>query len=304
MSSTLAMLHNLRASRKSNESGFTLIEVLIALFILILIGTTTAKAVIDAAKLREVLRDETEFASEYRTSVAFIERDLNQVFNPRWFLPADFKPLDPYNNNTLVPAPAPGAPAAPVIKTLTTDEISRKTRGAAFQPSDYWGPVIDPTGIRASRFQGKADTFSFVSSSHIRIYQQKKESIYAKVKYQLIKQPNNPNLTDEQNAKYSSLQALVKIENTHAFEAEDPKDAAYINTYVILNNIKKIKFSYYKKDDKEPLREWDSETTDLKWQFPSAIEMEVSISGPKDRTLDEKILFYLETPNDILPKTY
>jgi prepilin-type N-terminal cleavage/methylation domain-containing protein len=292
------LLNKLKSTSRTTE-GFTLIEVLIALFILALIGATTAKAVVDAARLREVLRDETEFASEFRTSVSFIERDLDQVFNPRWFLAADLKPLDPYNNNgTLVAAPVAG------IKPLTIEEISRKTRGSAFQPTEFWGPVLDPTGIRASRFQGKENTFSFVSASHIRIYQQKKESIYAKVRYELIKQPNNPNLTDEQNAKLSGLQALVKIENTRAFELDSPKDASYINTYVILNNIKKIKFSYYKKDEKDSVKEWDSETVDLKWQFPTAIQMEVSISGPKDRTLDEKILFYLETPNDILPKTY
>ena len=78
----------------------------------------------------------------------------------------------------------------------------------------------------------------------------------------------------------------------------------YINTYVILNNIKKIKFSYYKKDEKDPVKEWDSESTEQKGIFPIAVEMEVSISGPKERNLEEKLLFFLETPNDLLPKTY
>ncbi|NDG85595.1 MAG: hypothetical protein EBX52_11260, partial [Proteobacteria bacterium] len=40
---------------------------MISLFILVLIGTTTSKAVVDAAKLKEVLRDETDFSSEFRT---------------------------------------------------------------------------------------------------------------------------------------------------------------------------------------------------------------------------------------------
>jgi len=299
MNSTLVKLLKARARPILSDQGFTLVEVLIALFILVLIGVTTSKAVVDAAKLREVLRDETEFASEFRTSVAFIERDLDQVFNPRWYLPANFKPIDPYNNNA-----TPPSTTNPNMKVLTVDEISRRTRGAAFQPSDYWGPVIDPSGIRASRFKGKSDSFSFVSASHQRIYQQKRESIYAKVKYELIKQPRNSNLSDEQNARVADLQALVKRENTHAFEVEDPKDVGYINTYVILNNIKKIKFSYYKKDEKDPVKEWDSESTEQKGIFPIAVEMEVSISGPKERNLEEKLLFFLETPNDLLPKTY
>ena len=289
---------------RSLDDGFTLIEVLIALFILALIGATTAKAVVDAAKLREVLRDETEFASEFRTSVAFIERDLDQVFNPRWFLAPDFKPIDPYNSTGAGSTAQAGTTTNPSVHTLSVDEISRRTRGAAFQPTDFWGPVLDPSGIRASRFKGKSDSFSFISASHMRIYQLKKESIYAKVRYELIPQPSNPNLSDEQNSKMSGLHALAKIEDPRAFNIEDQKDATWLNTYVILNNIKSIKFSYYKQDDKEPLKEWDSEATETKSIFPVAVQMEVTVSGPKDRSLDEKILFYLETPNDMLPKTY
>lgn len=289
--------------------GFTLIEVMIALFILVMIGTTTSKAVIDAAKLKEVLKDETDFASEFRTGFAFIERDLNQVFNPRWFLPADLKPLDPFNQTQASAASTSGtssagagAPTKPPV--LSIEEITRRTKGAGFQTFDYWGPILDPSGIRSSRFQGKDSSMSFVSASHTRIYQQKRESIYAKVRYELIKQPSNPNLTKEQNDKYSSLQALVKVENTRAFELEDQKDSPYVNRYVILNYIKKIKFSYFKRDDKEAKREWDSEGSETKGIFPSAVQVEVTLVGPKDRTLDATVLFNLETPNDLLPKTY
>ncbi len=284
------------------NSGFTLIEVMIALFILILIGTTTSKAVIDAAKLKEVLKDETEFASEFRTSTSFIERDLSQVFNPRWFLAPDFKPLDPYAQPAPPVAPIPGA--APVAPQMSVEEITRKTRGTAFQSFEYWGPILDSSGIRASRFKGKIDSMSFISASHTRIYQQKAESIYSKVRYELIKQPPNPNLTDEQNAKFRELSALVKIENTRAFETEEPKEAAYINSYIILNNIKSLRFNYYKKDAKESVKEWDSEAQDQKGTFPTAVEMEVTLMGPKDRVLDEKVYFNLESPNDVLPKTY
>jgi hypothetical protein len=97
---------------------------------------------------------------------------------------------------------------------------------------------------------------------------------------------------------------LVKIENTRAFELEDPTDAPYINTYVILNNIKKITFAYYRKDEKDTTKEWDSESVAQKGLFPTAISVELTVIGPKDRTIDEKLLFYLETPNDLLPKTY
>lgn len=302
--SLFSLSNHTRAFRTTQ--AFTLIEVMIALFILVMIGTTTSKAVIDAAKLKEVLKDETEFASEFRTSFGFLERDLNQVFNPRWFLDADLKPLDPFNQAPPI-LPNPGAPQAkPTPSQLSIDEITRRTKGQAFQSFDYWGPILDHTGIRASRFKGKENEMTFVSASHVRIYQQKKESIYAKVKYELIKQPYNANLTKEQNDKASNLLALVKRENTRAFELEEPRtgDLPYVNTYVILNNIKSFKFRYYKRDDKEAKKEWDSDSTETKGIFPTAVEVEVSMIGPKERTLDAKLLFYLETPNEVLPKTY
>jgi prepilin-type N-terminal cleavage/methylation domain-containing protein len=289
-------------SKWQKNKGFTLIEVMIALFILVMIGTTTSKAVIDAAKLKEVLKDETEFSSEFRTSTLFIERDLSQIFNPRWFLAPDFKPLDPYNPPPPPPPPAPGQ--RPPLPVLGIDEINRRTRGRGFQPSEFWGPILDPSGIRASRFKGKETELSFVTASHVRIYQSKKESIYAKVKYELVRQEPNPNLTAEQNQKHAGLYSLIKIENTRAFEMDEPKEAPYLNSYVILNNVKKLKFSFYKSGEKEPVREWDSESSDQKGKFPASVEMEVTLVGPEDRVMDSKVLFNLETPNDVLPKTY
>jgi len=285
----------------AGRRGFTLIEVMISLFVLVLIGVTTSKAVLDAAKLKEVLKDETDFASEFRTSMGFIERDLDQVFNPRWLLPPDQKQIDPYaqpNVTNTTPGTVSKVPA------MSPDQLNRYLNGTAFQAYEYWDPVYDATGIRASRFKGDETSFSFVSASHTRIYQQKRESIYAKVKYSLEPQPSDPNLTREQNEKFSHLSALVKTENTHAFELEEPKDAPYVNHYLVLNHIKKLTVAYYKAGETEPVKEWDSDAVDTKGLFPEAVEITLSLVGPKDRTMDAKILFKLETPNDLLPITY
>ncbi len=283
-----------RGAPGKSPSGFTLIEVLIALFILVLIGTTTSKAVIDAAKLKEVLKRETDFSSEFRTATAFIERDLSQTFNPRWFLSPDLIPIDPYNPPPPPPPPAPGMP--PPLPVLGADEINRKTRGMAFQAFEYWGPVLDASGIRASRFQGKESQMSFVSASHARVYQMKRESIYAKIRYELRRQ--------EEDGKATDRYTLVKIENTRAFELEEQKDAPFLATYEVLGNIKKLKFLYYKAGEKDPVREWDSEATEPKGKFPVAIEMEATLVGPDDRVFESRVFFNLEAPNDVLPKTY
>jgi prepilin-type N-terminal cleavage/methylation domain-containing protein len=275
------------SDQDSTRKGFTLLEVMIALFILVIIGTTTSKAVIDAARLKEVLKDETEFYGEFRTSVSFIERDLGQVFNPRWFLAPDHQKLDFFNGTLIQDEPIP---------KLRVDEIVRRTRGTASQTFEYWGPVLDASGIRASRFQGKDDRFSFVAASHARIYQMKKESIYSKIRYEVARQATGD--------KSSGLLALNKVENTRPFELEEPRDASYVQTYLILGNIKKIRFSYHKAGEKDGKPDWDSETADPPGSFPATVEMEVTLVGPKDRILEEKVRFNLETPNELLPKTY
>jgi prepilin-type N-terminal cleavage/methylation domain-containing protein len=287
------------------RQAFTLIEVMISLFILVLIGTVTSKAVLDAAKLKEVLKNETEFASEFRTSITFIERDLDQVFNPRWFLSPDLKAMDPFGNNTNLTPTTPGQPVAnPAVPKLTAAALNQYLKGTAFQVYEYWEPVYDSTGIRPSRFKGDEKSMSFIAASHIRIYQQKKESIYAKIKYELVKQPPNPNLSDEQNRNLSGLFQLIKHENTHAFELEESKEGAGENQYVILENIKKLTFSYYKVNVKDPVKNWDSDAVDTKGLFPESVEMAVDVLSLDGKEIDSKILFKLETPNNVLPKTY
>lgn len=291
----------------SNTRGFTLVEVLISLFILVLIGFTTSKAVVDAAQLKELLKGETEFANEVRTSIGFIERDLHQIFNPRWFLPPNQIPLNPYVQPTPMPPGNPGANAGAgttAQNTIGIDQLNRFLRGQAFQTFEYWGPVFDSSGIRPSRFQGKETFMSFVTASHIRIYAQKKESIYSKVRYELVKQPPNPNLTKVENEKLAGLSMLIKTEYPRAFDLEEPKDNRFQTVYVVLNNIKKLKFGFFKPDTKDPVREWDSTTTDPIGQFPQAIEMDVVLQAPNDRVQETKITFKLEAPNDVLPTTY
>ncbi len=279
--------------QNNDRRGFTLLEVMIALFILVMIGTTTSKAVIDAARLKEVLKDETEFYGEFRTSVGFIERDLAQVFNPRWFLAPDHQKLDFFGGSQTRTT----GQEDPIPK-LGVDEIVRRTRGTASQTFEFWGPVLDASGIRASRFQGKEDRFSFISASHARIYQMKKESIYSKIRYEVVRAGSSS------GDKTSGLLVLNKVENTRPFELEEPREGNYVQTYMILGNIKKIRFSYHKAGEKDGKPDWDSETADRPGSFPASVEMEVTLVGPKERVLEERVRFNLETPNELLPKTY
>lgn len=274
-------------SSTPHQDGFTLIEVLVVLFILVLIGTMMAQAIVDAGKLRLTLTQETEFANELRTSLQVIERDVSQSFNPRWILPSRLQPLDPYNppqpsqgnenkNSDLIPA--------------TIEEINNRTRGEAFKTTEYWGPVLAPSGIRAARFLGDENSFSFISASHVKVYKEKKESIYAKIKYFLNKDQ------------------LIKRVNTRAFDLNDPKilsqDTPYLQDYTLLTQILSLKFSYYSKKNAGFVKTWDSESQELKWQYPESIEMTFTLKGPGGKEVTQTVDLKMEAPEDALPQTY
>jgi prepilin-type N-terminal cleavage/methylation domain-containing protein len=292
MKSTLTRSSNPDRKRIMN-SGFTLIEVMIALFILVIIGFATSKAVIDAARLKETLKEDTEFSSEFRTSISLIERDLNQVFNPRWFLGPDMRPCDFSDTR----------PATPPAK-LNCAEVNNRLRGEAARSTEYWGKVFDTTGIRPSRFKGDEKSMSFVSASHLRVYREKRESIYAKVKFEIEKQRENPNLTREQNQQNAGLYSLIKTENTRAFDLDEPKESPDIQYFTVLNQIKSLKFRYYKAGEKNPVNTWDSDTEEFNGAFPEMVEMELSLQALNGRTMDATVMFRLEAPNEILPSTY
>ena len=120
----------------------------------------------------------------------------------------------------------------------------------------------------------------------------------------MIRQPPNPNLNKDQNEKNAGLSSLIKTENTRVFDLDEPKEAPYIQYFTLLNQIKSIKFGYYKLGEKNPVTSWDSEAADTKGIFPEMVEMTLSLQALNGRTLDAKILFKLEAPNDILPTTY
>jgi prepilin-type N-terminal cleavage/methylation domain-containing protein len=245
-------------SRKRNPydqagtSGFTLIELMIAMVILTFISVGIYQATTRTFDLKVTLGSRGEFYNEIRLAMGILDRDLTHIFTPKMLFPGIKKATDPQE----------------------LDSMMRGERGQ----SAYWGKMIDGNGVRPSIFLGKEKSMSFVSSSHYRVYKDSLESIFLKVAYELQSDTLPGALTP-------GLQALMKTENTNAF-AMDGDDAKQANTFPILRGVRQFKFRYYQIEKDKWYDSWDSSREDFKDRLPDVVEVSVEIVGERGVVFD------------------
>lgn len=248
-----------------SNSGFTLIEVMIAMAILAFISFGSYLATIETYKLRDSLSTEGDFYNSIRLSVGIIQRDVSLIYSP--ISSVDLSAKDPNNPN---PTPPPNL------------------SGDAMQTFPFWSPVILPSGLRPSRFVGSTDKMSFISLSHHRIYKDSPESEFAKISYEL---------RSDSNKDYSGAQMLIRTESPNAFAREENKDPMS-RTDDILHGIKKWTYSYSQRDGNtwKTFRDWDSDREETKNIFPDMIEVKIEVVGPNKQKFEGNYKFRPEIP--------
>ena len=244
----------------------TLIEVLIAVFILVIISFSIYQATTDSFRVRSILSEDGDFFNAIRLAMNILEKDIAMIYSPTMILPSE-------------PTPTPSPP--------DSEDLSAIMGGDSNLNSDYWTSVINKTGIRPSHFIGKETELSFIATSHIRIYKKSPESIFSKIAYKL----ENPS----DQTEFPGTKALFKTENTDAFNLEDDNEKLTHN-YPLLYGIKKLKFRYYRKEKDQWNNSWDSETADLKNLYPDLIEVELEIIGHNRLQFNGTFKFRPEMP--------
>lgn len=265
--------------------GFTFLEVLIVMAIMsfILIGTITLTR--RAFETRQKLLAYSDFYGEIRLAIKLFEKDLTLMFSP-----IAFKDRKQSRTNS-----------GENIGSFTDEEIATFAqifRGSERQASDYWGAIIDNTGIRPSRFQGKSNAIQFVSSSNQRIYRESKESIFNKIHYELRE-------TKSEGEDYlAGTRTLIRNTSAHAFEFEDDRDGKDWKTYPLVEGIKEFKIRYFEKKRDRWVDEWDSESNDFKNRYPDLIEVSMTVAGPENLNFNGVFRMKAEMPFEDLGKTY
>ena len=247
-----------------NRNGFSLIEIMISIAILAMISLMVVQTTTRSFQLKEDLGSEGEFNNSIKLAMNVVERDVSQVFTPLMMMPkskADAAPM------AAVPNPAP-----------------------------FWGGMMNPSGLRSSRFHGSERKMSFVTAAHERVYKDAKESFFEKVTYSIEADPKpDPGL--------EGTLALFRTTNTNVFDV-DGDDRKTDKTYKLLSGIKSAQFKFFQRGKDVWQRSWDTESNEFKNHFPDAVEIMIDITGKRQLSYQGRFLYRLEAPiHGLFPST-
>ncbi len=252
-------------SKLHSKDGFTLLEMMITITILIFISIGIYQATTQTFKLRDILSKEGEFFNSIRMAMGIIERDVATMYSPMSLIMI----LTPPNTQ-------PGTPTQPTTPPDPKDLYVMGLEGLG-TANEYWGAAKDRTGLRPSRFQGSANKMSFVAASNVRIYKNSPESELNKVSYEL------------------RTGVLYKTYSPNVYEEDDKRDK-FSSTLPLLDGIKKLKFSFFKKDKERWETSWDTEKEDTKNIYPDTVKIELEVDGPLGLNFEGEFQLRRENP--------
>jgi prepilin-type N-terminal cleavage/methylation domain-containing protein len=243
-----------------DTSGFTLLEVLISIVLLVVISLAIYNATTNTYALRDKLVNEGDFQNSIRLAMGLLERDVSQMYTPALMAPAA-KPTG---------APS-GTPGSPFGGGSVDPGAGGPDPVEEVQPTQFWGDYVDKSGMRHMRLVGTSNKLSFVSLSHLRIHKDAPESEFLKVTYELQDDTERDGLEGK---------VLVKIASPNAFTEEDDKDKSK-RSYRLVRGVKKLAFRYWRKDKDTSgwSTSWDSDSQDYKNIYPDLIEVTLEVAG-------------------------
>ena len=263
--------------RLAGRAGFTLIEVLISIMLLVVISMAIYQATTSTFRLRDSLMTEGDFGNSIRLSMSILERDVAQLYSPT----LQKRPQ---------PSPTPGS--APQAQTFGAREESA-TR--------FWSAPLDATGMRAMRFIGKEDSMSFVATANLRVQRDSPESEFLKVVYEL-REDTEKDESGKSNEKRGRM--LVRVTHPNAFSTEESREDRSQRTYPLLRGIQKLRFRYFRRDrDNGWSTTWDSDSADMKDRYPDLIETTLEVSAPPRLSFEGLFKFGPEAPLNGLDQT-
>jgi prepilin-type N-terminal cleavage/methylation domain-containing protein len=254
------------------DAGFTLIEVIIVLVILVFISLGIYQMTTETFKLRNSLANEGEFTNSVRMAMDVVNRDISGMFSP------------------VLSKPEPAPSTTPNPQAIQDQAaLAASDQG---KTSEFWLGATDSSGLRLSRFVGTASRISFISVSHVRIYRDKPESDFAKISYELVADP------DYTEAPGTS--ALIRIENPDAFDDDDRRSEKQATRYPILHGVNKLRFRFWRKDKGGEQGKWettwDTEREEFKDKYPDIVEVTIEVTGPDKLTHSGIYKFKPEVP--------
>lgn len=280
------------APRASGPPGFTLLEVLIAMAIMVFIALAIFNATTETFKLRDSLSTEGNFYNGIRMATTVMWRDISLIYSPTGSLAQASNTATGAGTGAIDPQTGQPIPAAGV---LPQNDPVYQADGELGQLFPFWEPAIDKGGMRPSRFVGTETKLTFLSLSHVRIYKDSNETEFAKITYELRK--------EDSKADFPDGFILVKIESPNAFALDERHDTME-RTFEVLHGVKSLVYTYQQRDGNgwKTFKNWDSDHQDTKNLIPDIIELKLDVYGPKKQIFEGRYKFRPEIPyNGLYP---
>lgn len=245
----------------SNQSGFTLLEILIAISLLAFITIGVVNITDNAAQTKDRTTAINENNLQIETAMQRFEWDFSQIYSPLYFSTV----MNFNQNNQMVTAGAQGGDTSGVQGNasggqgggqqgaqggfLQSAALSQyyETLVQRFERNEHF-MAVSKEGIPIPRFYApEKNVIEFFTSSNRRKVENQKQSHFAWVRYALANQEQTEE--EEQNTNIpKSLKSLVRY-----FSADDPygekrlnvDDAEKVKGAVLLRNVESLEFQYW-----------------------------------------------------------
>lgn len=233
-----------------SRSGFTLVEILIALTILSTISILVARTVSQGMKAKAKIQEQIDNVSRLRDAIRLIEKDVNRAFHYRDVereIAALIKKKKVTPGQVVTPEPPTPAPEA--------------TR-------------VDPE----THFMGQTEEMSFVTMNTGQVFQDNSQADFIEVGYRL---------SDCKSLKEAKSSGKCLWRRTSiAVDTDVTKGGKEV---VLLDNIQEFKLSYFGKGKQDWNSAWKSDAGGdavTKGAFPELVE--VSITVQEDESKEKK----------------
>lgn len=245
----------------SSRSGFTLIEVLVALLILAGLSLLTAQAIKSGIFNRNKFSRSISREAQVRDAMRVIERDINTAFHYRDMTIEMLNQIEADKKKAGQPTPAPGQPAT--------------AQPAQTQTAEQKKPLFQYTF-----FSGTQDSINFTTLGHVRTTKDAPESDQAEVGYYL-KTCRSFTAKTSSNCLWRRYSTIL-----------DGEEAVAGTESVVIENVQELKFRYLGPEKEELIDTWkssggsgrdgggDPNAVDV---FPVAVEVSMTVQDKNDK---------------------
>lgn len=246
----------------SNEAGFTLIEILIAITLLAFITIGVVSVTQNAVDTMDRTTETNKNNLTIETALSRFEWDFSQIYSPLYFsTPLNLSSADPYgatndanmdgrDDNTGKEI-APTAQVNPMLQEYYQRLLRR------FEQNQHFLGV-SKEGLPIPRFYSPDKTiFEFFTSSNRRKMENTRQSHFAWVRYTLGEPlPKNDDQEERPASMPQNLKTLMRY-----FSADDPYDDkriepedARVKGAVLLENVESLEFNFWNPNS----RKWET----------------------------------------------